>query len=127
MQHPPRIRFRPVELKTRHDDFSPARQQRFIDELAATTSISRACKAVGMSRMSAYKLRDHPDAGSFRLAWNAALGPDFADPRPRAPARAKLTAQRQPTSSALSTLQTYLAELREQEEASAANPSWRGA
>ena len=141
MQPPrPRIRFRPVELKARHDGWTPARQVRFIEELAATQSIARACKVVGMSRMSAYKLRDRPDAQQFRLAWSAALRPEFERSRrvsPRAAARrVRLTRpdprkvdevkemegppvstqNRQATSSALSTLQTYLAELRAQEQ-----------
>lgn len=80
-----RIRFTPVRLKVRHDGWTAARQIRFIEELAATKSIVRACQAVGMSRMSAYKLRDHPDAGQFRLAWTKALEPHFARERRRSP------------------------------------------
>lgn len=137
---PPRIRFTPVQLKARHDGWTPARQIHFIEVLAATRSITRACRAVGMSRESAYKLRDRPDAGQFRLAWNPSLRPDFDRSRrvsPRAVARlrrvgkrnsakvnevserdepVKLTTDRQRTLSALSTLRTYLAELREQEQ-----------
>jgi hypothetical protein len=110
---PPRIRFRPVELKVRHDGWTAARQIHFIEVLAATRSISKACSAVGMSRVSAYKLRDRPEAVQFRLAWYAALRPAFDKDR-RASTR-KLTLHRQVTSSALQTLQTYLAELRAQE------------
>ena len=111
---PPRIRFKPVELKARHDGWTATRQLHFIAVLDATKSITKACVAVGMSRVSAYKLRDHPDARQFRLAWNAALRPDF-DTERRRPTR-KLTKHRQATSSALQTLQTYLAKLREQEQ-----------
>jgi hypothetical protein len=125
--HPLRIHFRPVELKARHDGWTAARQTRFIEVLAATRSVAAACSAVGMSRTSAYKLRDHPEGRQFRLAWNAALRPDFEEGRPaRVPigldgtshpgARPKLTPHRQATSSALSTLQTYLADLRRQEQ-----------
>lgn len=110
MQQPPRIRFRPVELKVRHDGWTAARQLHFIQVLDATKSISKACSAVGMSRVSAYKLRDRPEAGQFRLAWNAALRPDFD--RGRRGSKPKLMQDRQPTSSALQTLQTYLAQLR---------------
>jgi hypothetical protein len=111
---PPRIRFRPVELKARHDGWTAARQNRFIEVLAATRSINKACSAVGMSRASAYKLRDRADARQFRLAWNAALRPSFDESR-RGGAP-KLTIHRQPTSSALQTLQTCLTELRAQEQ-----------
>lgn len=129
-----RIRFTPVALKARHDGWTPARQLHFIHRLAETKSITRACKAVGMSRESAYKLRDRPEARQFRLAWNRALRPDFDRPRersPRAAARLRLLAARrkvdetdetedppvdahcgQSTSSALRTLETLLAQLR---------------
>ena len=80
-----RIHFTPVRLKTRHDGWTPVRQARFIAELAATKSLTRACKAVGMSRMSAYKLRSHPDAAELRSAWDKALEPDFATERRRSP------------------------------------------
>jgi hypothetical protein len=113
MQHPG-IRFRPVELKARHDGWTAARQVHFIEVLAATRSIASACNAVGMSRTSAYKLRGHPEARQFRLAWSAALRADFEVVRRHgAP---KLTPHRQATSSAMSTLQTYLARLREEEQ-----------
>ena len=112
---PPRIRFRPVELKDRHDGWTVARQVHFIKVLAATRSIAAACSAVGMSRTSAYKLRGHPDARQFRLAWSAALRLDLEVIR-RHGAPPKLTQHRQTTSSALSTLQTYLARLREEEQ-----------
>jgi hypothetical protein len=110
---PPHIHFSPVPLKARHDGWTAARQIRFIEMLAATRSISKACRAVGKSRVSAYKLRDRPEAVQFRLAWNAALRPNFDTGR-RASTR-KLTHHRQATSSALQTLQTYLAELRARE------------
>ena len=114
MQQPPRIRFEPVQLKARHDGWTAARQIRFIEVLDTTKSIAAACRSVGMSRMSAYKLRDRPEARQFRLAWNAALRPDLGQRRLGAPP--KLTPHRQATSSALSTLQTYLARLREEEQ-----------
>ena len=111
---PPRIRFRPVELKARHDGWTASRQIRFIEVLDATKSISKACSAVGMSRVSAYKLRDRPDARQFRLAWNAALRASSDEGRPVG--ASKLTIHRQATSSALQTLQTCVAELRAQEQ-----------
>jgi len=81
----PCFRFTPVLLKARHDGWTPERQRRFIEELAAKKSIARACRAVGMSRMSAYKLRDHPGAGEFRSAWRRALEPGFVAERPKSP------------------------------------------
>jgi hypothetical protein len=111
---PPRICFAPVELKVRHDGWTPARQIRFIEELAATRSIARACSAVGMSRVSAYKLRDRADAVQFRRAWDAALRRE-CDEAARRAAR-KLTKGGQPTSQTLETLRTYLAELQAQQQ-----------
>jgi hypothetical protein len=74
-----RIRFTPVRLKARHDGWTPDRQFRFIAELQATRSIGRACAAVGMSRASAYALRDRPQApGGFAFAWRRALAPERA-------------------------------------------------
>ena len=79
-----RIRtFAPVPTKARHDGWTPARQRRLIEELAATKSIVRACRAVGMSRASAYKLRDRADAADFRRAWDRALRPPEERPRVR--------------------------------------------
>ena len=78
---PPRFRFAPVPTQARHDGWTPARQQRFIEELATTRCISSACKAVGMSRESAYKLKERDDAVGFRSAWTKALRP--VDDRPR--------------------------------------------
>jgi molybdenum-dependent DNA-binding transcriptional regulator ModE len=119
--NPPRIRFKPVQLKARHDGWTPARQIRFIEVLAATKSITRACRLVGMSRESAYKLRDRPEARQFRRAWNAALRPEFDHGR-RGSSASKLTQHCQSTSSALTTLQTYLAQLRGQEDALGSAP-----
>jgi hypothetical protein len=84
---PPKISFRPVQLKARHDGWTAARQVRFIEELAATKSIAHACRVVGMSRESAYKLRDRSESVQFRLAWNAALRPEFDRPCRRKPPR----------------------------------------
>jgi hypothetical protein len=82
---PLRLRFTPVPLKARHDGWTAARQIRFIEELAATRSLTGACKAVGMSRASAYKLRGHADAADFRAAWDKALQADFTAERRRSP------------------------------------------
>ena len=116
------IRFTPVPLKARHDGWTAERQRRFIDVLAATKSLTKACAAAGMSRTSAYALRGRPDALHFRLAWNAALKSGVAHDR-----RSKVdevqevegvpnSISRTSASSAWETLQTYLAQLRAQDE-----------
>ncbi len=138
------IRFTPVPTKARHDGWTAARQFRFIDILAATRSITRACRAVGMSTVTAYALRKRPGAESFAKAWDAAvaLAPDLTRARsPRAaqrlarfaarrskanevtemydpPGRPPPPGQASSASQALTTLQTYLAQLRMQEEGS---------
>ena len=66
-------RFLPVYRKPRRDGWTPDKQWRFVEALAHTASITHAVRAVGMSAQSAYRLRDHPDGGAFRAAWDAAL------------------------------------------------------
>lgn len=67
-------RFTPVPLQRhRHDGWTPERQRAFIQVLTVTGQVSTACRAVGMSRKSAYKLLERPDAESFARAWEAAL------------------------------------------------------
>ncbi|GAA4039564.1 hypothetical protein GCM10022213_07040 [Parerythrobacter jejuensis] len=66
--------FTPVPRKgARHDGWTQARQQRFIEALAETGSVHAACKAVDMSQRGAYHLRRQPGAESFRDAWQKAL------------------------------------------------------
>lgn len=67
-------RFTPVPLQRhRHDGWTPERQKAFIQVLTVTGQVATACRAVGMSRKSAYKLLERPDAASFAQAWQAAL------------------------------------------------------
>ncbi len=61
----------------RHDGWTAARQQYFLEVLADTGSVTMACRRVGMSRMAAYRLRRHPNAGDFRAAWDLALAEAF--------------------------------------------------
>ena len=63
----------PCPEPVRHDGWTPARQHYFLEVLADTGSVTMACRRVGMSRMAAYRLRRHPDATSFRVAWDLAL------------------------------------------------------
>ena len=57
----------------RHDGWTPERQRGFIEALADCGSVRAAAHAVGMTPESAYLLRRHPEAKSFRKAWEAAL------------------------------------------------------
>ena len=71
---PDPLAFTPVPTGSRrHDGWTPVRQRQFIDALAATGTVGGAVKAVGMSRNSAYALRDRPGAAGFAAAWDAAL------------------------------------------------------
>lgn len=69
----PDLPFNPIPLRERHDGWTADRQIAFIDALAATGCVTDAARTVGLSVRSAYRLRAHPEAGSFRLAWDEAL------------------------------------------------------
>ena len=68
------LAFVPVPVKPRRDGWTPARQLAFILRLALLGGVAAAAKAVGMSRESAYRLRDHPGAASFAAVWDKAQG-----------------------------------------------------
>ncbi len=68
-----RIPFRPVPVAPRHDGWTRERQRGFIDRLCLTGNVARSAKAVGKTPQSAYRLRDHAGAASFRRAWDRAL------------------------------------------------------
>lgn len=53
--------------------WTPERQAAFLNALAATHSVTKAARAVGMSRQSAYKLRARLKGEPFDRAWTAAL------------------------------------------------------
>ena len=57
----------------RHDGWTDERQQNFIAALADTGSVKAAAHRVNMTPEGAYLLRRHPEAASFRAAWEAAL------------------------------------------------------
>ena len=66
--------FTPVPRQCqRHDGWTPERQQRFIEALADSGSVKAAALAVNMTPEGAYLLRRHPQAASFRKAWEHAL------------------------------------------------------
>ena len=69
--------FTPVPLRYRADGWTPLKQADFLGALAETGSVAAAARRVGMTRESAYRLRDKPGAESFAAAWDSIL----AEPR----------------------------------------------
>jgi len=59
--------------RIRSDGWTLPRQRLFIKMLAVTGSVAQAADAAGMSSSSAHRLRLHPEASAFRVAWKAAL------------------------------------------------------
>jgi hypothetical protein len=74
--------FLPVPVKSRRDGWSAGAQRLFVAALAAGLGVSGAARAVGMSRQSAYRLRDRADSVSFAAAWDRALELDRSRPLP---------------------------------------------
>lgn len=66
--------FTPVpRQRMRRGGWSADRQREFIELLAETGSVRSACRRMGVGEHHIYKLRRHPEAASFRKAWEAAL------------------------------------------------------
>ena len=63
--------------RIRCDGWTAERQLRFLETLAQTRSVIRAAAAAGMSRESAYRLRDRRDGALFAALWERALAPDL--------------------------------------------------
>jgi hypothetical protein len=59
--------------KPRHNAWTREKMVAFLRELAATQSVAHAAKAVGMSRTSAYNLRNRLQGSPFALGWEVAL------------------------------------------------------
>jgi hypothetical protein len=53
--------------------WTPPTQRRFLEVLAQTGSIKRACGAVSMSRQASYAFRRRKDALAFSTGWDAAI------------------------------------------------------
>jgi hypothetical protein len=68
------LAFTPVPVRARHDGWTVERQKWFILRLALGGCVSVAARGVGMTRKSAYRLRDRPGAESFAAAWDRAQG-----------------------------------------------------
>lgn len=68
------LAFTPVPMeRVRRNGWTPPQQERFILALDVMGSVGQAAKAVGMSRQSAYDLRERPGAESFAKSWDMAL------------------------------------------------------
>ena len=65
----------PETRKTRRDGWTPERQLRFLDALASTRSVASAATSAGMSRESAYRLRNRRDGVLFGALWDRILAP----------------------------------------------------
>jgi hypothetical protein len=65
--------------KTRRDGWTAERQLRFLDELAHTRSVVSAAASTGMSRESAYRLRERKDGALFAAFWDRAFQPARAE------------------------------------------------
>ena len=63
--------YTPVELRHRHDGWTPERQSDFLVALSQSACVEEACRAVGKSPGSAYALRRRIETGSFRAAWGS--------------------------------------------------------
>jgi hypothetical protein len=61
---------RQARSRTRRDGWTAQRQLRFLDTLARTRSVTRAAAAAGLSRKSAYRLRDRSDGALFAALWD---------------------------------------------------------
>jgi|TARA_R100000501_G_scaffold14680_4_gene26673 hypothetical protein len=61
----------PVAARDRHDGWTAVRQARFLNFLAESGVVSEACKAVGLSTTSAYRLRARN--ANFARSWDQAL------------------------------------------------------
>jgi len=59
--------------KPRHTEWNRTKMALFLRELAATQSVSVAAAHVGMSRQSAYRLRDRLVGTPFSFGWDVAL------------------------------------------------------
>lgn len=59
--------------RCRHDGWTPERQARFLEALAACGVVVDACKAVGLSAQSAYAFRNRRAGCAFAITWDAVL------------------------------------------------------
>ena len=67
--------FHPVPRRARTDGWTVWRQCAFLAQLYLSGSVMAAARAVGMSRASAYRLRDCEGAEGFAHAWDCVFVP----------------------------------------------------
>ena len=66
----------PKPRKTiRKDGWTAERQMHFLDSLGRTRSVTKASAAAGMTRESAYRLRDRCEGALFAALWDRMLEP----------------------------------------------------
>jgi hypothetical protein len=65
LPHPRSTILRACPERSRRDGWTAERQIGFLAALECSRSVSKAAKAVGMSRESAYRLRDRPAGALF--------------------------------------------------------------
>ncbi|MEW4448183.1 hypothetical protein [Qipengyuania sp. JC766] len=65
--------FHPVPLRSRRDGWTVPRQCAFLAALYVTGSVAGAARSVGLSRASAYRLRERDGAAGFAFAWDCVL------------------------------------------------------
>lgn len=68
--------FKTVPRQIRSNSWTPERQKAFIENLAETANVRLSAAMVNMSKISAYNLKNHPQGGEFKRAWDAAI--DFS-------------------------------------------------
>ena len=61
--------------KTRRDGWTAERQLRFLDALVQTNNVRGAAAAAGLTRESAYRLRERREGALFAALWDRALKP----------------------------------------------------
>ncbi len=69
----------PPRRRRRRTGWTPARQRRFVTDLATSGNVREVCARIGLSRTSAYKFREQPHNAAFARAWDAALDRYMAD------------------------------------------------
>ncbi|WP_448658113.1 hypothetical protein ACPVPU_11690 [Sphingomonas sp. CJ99] len=67
--HPPA----PLDDSRNTDGWTADRQRQFLIAIAHGVSVTRACAMVGLTRQSAYALRDSARGAAFALGWRAAM------------------------------------------------------
>lgn len=67
------LAFAPVPVRNRRGGWTAERQRAFIAALATGLKPGCAAAQLGLSRQSAYLLRDHPHGAGFAAAWDAAV------------------------------------------------------